>query len=156
VSFGPFISPSAQILRWSDSYDAAIPPECCIYHTDQYVYYGNKCQRCGGGTARKPEGLNKRGAIRGLPLASGLVPDVATRGGRSPFFGLIASSVHPANSLLKDVPLVRRDQERSRFIRVYITPHYPAFLSLAQCLRHGVMPVPKKSGRPSAESLIQT
>jgi|ERR1035438_1008171 hypothetical protein len=43
----------------------------------------------------------KEASIRGLPLASGLVLGVATRAGRSLFFGLIASSVDPASSFLK-------------------------------------------------------
>src|SRR5271169_636552 len=43
----------------------------------------------------------KRRASLSLPLAPGLVPRVASRGGRSPFFGRIASSGDPANSFLK-------------------------------------------------------
>ncbi len=46
-------------------------------------------------------GPSKRAAIRGLPLAPGLAPGAATRAGRSPFFGMTASSVDPANSFLK-------------------------------------------------------
>src|SRR5258708_40277339 len=38
----------ARILGRSGYYDAAIPPACCIDHTDEYVCYGNKCQRWGG------------------------------------------------------------------------------------------------------------
>lgn len=46
-------------------------------------------------------GPSKRATIRGLPLAPGLAPGAATRAGRSPFFGMTASSVDPANSFLK-------------------------------------------------------
>jgi hypothetical protein len=62
-----------------------------------------------GGVARRLRSPNKRVAIRGMPLAFGLVPGAATRGGRSPFFGLIASFVDPANSSLK-----RHNPRRSR------------------------------------------
>jgi hypothetical protein len=40
--------PSTGILERSCSYDAAIPLACCIDHTDEYVCYGNKCQRWEG------------------------------------------------------------------------------------------------------------
>jgi len=51
--------------------------------------------------AKKTSRAQQRVAIRDLPPASGLVPGGATRGGRSPFFGLTASSEDPANSYLE-------------------------------------------------------
>jgi hypothetical protein len=50
-----------------------------------------------------PACINQRAAIRGLPLASGPVPGVATRGGHSPFFGLIASS--PGANMIRGIYL---------------------------------------------------
>jgi hypothetical protein len=54
-----------------------------------------------GGHAKKTSHAQQKAAIRGLTLAFGLAPGVATQAGGSAFFGRIASSVDPANSFLK-------------------------------------------------------
>jgi hypothetical protein len=84
--------------------------ESCIDYTDQYVCYGNsrlwpdlghkmlqigRFSRDHGNRRACQEGFTgstQKASIRGLPVASGLVPGVAARGGRSPCFGRIASS----------------------------------------------------------------